>query len=303
VSRPSRGTLLLLTSVAAILCLIPAAVAHSQQPIGIVMYKGICFQVPGYTHVACPPTPVPTAPSIFPVKSLAVNGSLTSPYGVKTYSVSITSMIACFPEDEPIDVGTLGSPGEAVLSPATPGPLQSPNMYVVTPNPQGQATLSLEVWTQRVGPEGVAVQAYWPRENVLQIVPVIAATLPTVGPGTATPTATAVPGGPLPTATAVPVPLFTRVCVSPRTLPVGGTGNAYVQTAPGAICTFNIAFSDGTSLTSPPEQIGSTGVTGISFSVPTDATAGTVSATCTLGTGASTAATPVPIAPTPTPGS
>lgn len=151
-----------------------------------------CYNTPTYTYVPCTPTAAPTAPPITPDKALDVSGPVQENPEISQYLLTITSRLACFPLQEPVDVFTVGNVGEAVLSPATPGsiPIQKPDTYQLSVDPlTGQAELSLEVWGRAVGPQGLGVKAFWPEENVDRVAQILAPPAPT-------PTATRIPGTP-----------------------------------------------------------------------------------------------------------
>jgi hypothetical protein len=216
--------------------------------------------------------------------------------------VKVTSRVACFSLDEPIDVSTFGSPGAAALSPATPGtfPVQRPNSYEIHANDQGEADLLLEVAGKFVGPEGVGVKAVWPLENVDRFVQVVQPATPTATPvgtpaptdtPTPVPTATETPGptetpSATPTATPLPGPLTLATCLTPNPVPAGAGATLYVRTFPGAICSVSVLFDNGASTTSlggGQQEVGPAGIAAFPFAADnTGASMGLATATCTI---------------------
>lgn len=272
------------------LCVVVVGPSRAQ---GIIVRKGVCLSLPDLTPVSCA---FPTAIPVSPDKELAVKPStLPNTEGVAGYTITITSRVACFPLDEPIDVYTLGNNGAAVLSPLSPtaGPLQKPDHYRVTVDKTGLARLALEVWTRIIGLGGLDVKAVWPVEGVERIQPVIAAPTVTgtvVATVVPTPTSTSTPvpagtSGPAATPTAPATQFFVRVCVSPNPVGKATQATAYVQSLPGATCALSVTFSNGTAateLTGNEFQIPNTGVGGIPFTVNSAASSGTVTAACTF---------------------
>lgn len=242
---------------------------------------------------ACPVTLVPTVPLNIE-KSLAVSGGVSEPLGVTDYTVKVTSRVACFSLGEPIDVATFGNPDAAALSPATPGsfPVQNPNFYQIQANDQGEASLMLEVAAKFVGPEGLAVKAVWPLENVEHVVQVVQPATPTATPvgtpavdtPTPVPTDTETPG---PTPTATPSGTFTlETCLTPSTASPGGGETLYVRTLPGALCSVSVLFDNGVtadSLGGGLQEVGPVGIAAFPFTVDnTGASMGLATATCTF---------------------
>jgi len=291
--------------------------------------NGFCFRSPYNTLVPCNTSPTPTRALILPNKTLSVSGPVAAPLDTTTYTVTITSSVACFALDEPVVVYPMGGGnGAAVLSPLQPvgaaGP--SPQSVIVHVDPTTtRATLSLEVLNRSLGTGGLVVKAVWPAERVERLVRVIDPATPTapptVPPGAATDTpiatATAIPiatatatGTPGPTPTSPPTgqAFFVRTCITPNpSLPIDSP-TIYVQTLPNAVCTASVLYSNNSqpnNFAGGPQTAGPDGFAVFPFQQQTIAPAGVVTAQWTLN-GASLSASAAftvnqPITPTPVP--
>lgn len=285
---------------------------------GIVNIGGSCFITPYFTYApTCSVTPLPTAvatrPLIQPNKTLSVapTGSVTgSP--VSNYIVTVTSSVACFSLNEPIDLYTLGNPSAVALSALSPSSIlpQDKNHYTFTVDPVTHAaTFSLEAFTAALDATGLAVKAVWPLEGIERVntlvqaatatptateVPGQATDTPTLTPTsapTATPTTTGTPGATstatvTPTSTPLPAgPLLLRTCIQPNPVPSTGQGSIFGQTTPGAVCTASVKFNNGTrpvNFDGGPQTALSDGFVIFPFASSTTAGAGFAKVTCTL---------------------
>ncbi len=274
-----------------------------------------CVSVPKRTP--CPTAGPATITPLLPVKSMSVSPASSGPLGVNSYTVNIVSQIGCFSLTEPVLVTALGNSGEAVFRQVDP-PVVGGNPFVVNvvPSVSGTATLSLEVWTAKVGPGGLVVKAIWPEENVEQVQRIIEQTsqpAPTGAPATATavtpaPTDTPATGAtpaatstPAPTVTSTPAPLTVATCYSP------GTSAIDIRSLPGASCTLSLTLNQGllpaTTYNQGPFIIPSTGVGEVPFTPAPTSSQGTAVTTCSFGgqTEADTLAFTLPLPPTPIP--
>ena len=193
--------------------------ATATTPTVITRINGFCFASPYNTLVPCPVSPTPTFVPIIPTpnKAVAVGAGTPPMAGVSTYTVTLTSKLTCFSLVEPITVYLLGSPSAGVLTPVSPPGLAVVGGPVtVQVGASGTATLSLEVFTQAVGPQGLFVKAVWPQEGIERIVPVIPAGGPVTPP--TTPTRTPTPGTLTPTRTPTATPTRTPT-VTPTATP------------------------------------------------------------------------------------
>lgn len=276
----------------------------------------VCVSLPKQTP--CPTAGPVTITPLFPTKSMSVSGATAGPFGVDSYDVSIVSQIGCFSLTEPVLVTALGNSGEAVFRQVSP-PVVGGNPYMlsVVPDKHGNAILSLEVWTAKVGPGGLTVKAVWPEEGVERLQTIIApaplptatgapaTTAPTAAPPTATPTLAesttpAATNTPAPTVTPTPAPLTLATCYSAQTSSID------IQSTPGASCTLSLTLNQGlapgTTYNQGPFIVPSTGVGEVPFTPAPTSSQGTAVTTCTAGSQTQTntlkfsllAATPTP---------
>jgi hypothetical protein len=285
---------------------------------GIVNIGGSCFITPYFTYSpTCSVTPIPTSvgtrPLIVPNKTLSVTpaGSITgSP--VSNYTVTVTSSVACFSLNEPIDLFTLGNPSAVALSALTPSSIvpQDKNHYRFSVDPVTHtATFSLEALSAALDASGLAVKAVWPLEGIERVntlvqaatatptqtpIPGQATDTPTITP-TSTPTIAPTPTGTPPatstaTATSTPTPvptgpLLLRTCVDPNPVPSAGQGTIFGQTTPGAVCTASVKFNNGqtpANFDGGPQTALSDGFVLFPFASSSTAGAGVAKVTCTL---------------------
>jgi hypothetical protein len=285
---------------------------------GIVTIAGSCFITPYFTYSpTCSLTPIPTSTGtrslIFPNKTLSVSpsGGITgSP--VNNYTVTVTSSVACFSLNEPIDLYTLGNPSAIALSAVSPLSIapQDKNHYRFSVDPATHAaTFSLEAFSAALDTTGLAVKAVWPLEGIERVTTLVQAATatptqtpipgqatdtptvtPTVSPS-ATPTATGTPAATsTATATSTPTPVpagpfLLRTCVDPNPVPSAGQGTIFGQTTPGALCTASVKFSDGktpANFDGGPQTALSDGFVVFPFASSATATSGLAKVTCTL---------------------
>lgn len=254
----------------------------------------VCVSLPKQTP--CPTAGPNVIAALLPVKSMTVTGPTAGPFGVDSYDVNIVSQIGCFSLTEPVLVSALGNSGEAVFRQVSP-PVVGGNPFdlSVVPGKDGTATLSLEVWTARVGPGGLVVKAIWPDEGVEQLQTVIGpsaaaaatsapAASPTSIPPTATPAASTTPAPtstPAPTVTPTPAPLTLATCYSAQSSAID------IQSLPGASCTLSLSLNQGlapgTTYNQGPFIIPYTGVGEVPFTPAPSSTQGTAVTTCSSG--------------------
>lgn len=177
---------------------------------------------PYLSYVACgSPTPA-TRQLILPDKTISVTGGAPGPVGTTAYGVTVTSRIACFPLDEPVNAYVMGVPqGAAVLYQLSPLPSKPSNAFYVpvTVDPlTGSAALRLELYNKALGNAGLAVKANWPLEARDAVAPVVPPSAPTAT-ATSTPRpAITVPASPPPPPTATPAqPLPTPAVTATNT--------------------------------------------------------------------------------------
>jgi hypothetical protein len=278
--------------------------------------NGFCFSGPGNTLVSCSsPTPTPAPPQ--PEKFIQLGGPVAGPKGTTSYSLTVTSRLACFALTEPVDIFAMGAAGSAALEPIFPpqpiSQAQHARVFVdqhVGTATSGTASLTLEVFNALAGTTGINVKAVWPDESREQLLSVIAPPTPTVTPtgvpaGTATPTTTAAPSpsstsstpAPSPTVTPTATPptlgFFVQSCVDPLYLnghTLGGDfATLYGRTTPGSFCTPFVEYSDGGG---PSDTVyeaeassgaiaGESGIVQFPWTVDTYADSGVAAVTCT----------------------
>lgn len=291
-----------------LLLLLPTAghsLADTSSPSTITSFNGYCFGGPYTTLLPCA-SPTPTRTPLTPVKSLSVGNAIPAPDGTTTYPVRLTSQLACFSLDEPIEVSTLGSTAASALTALDPTQSENgPNGLVVRVDPDtGQATLSLEVVNAALGAEGLALKAVWPLEQVEHIILIATpsvsptpATSPTAGP-TATPSATPIP---------TPQPFAVRACTIPQAVAgssiTAGHITLYGRTAPGATCTPQVTYylngqfwrtasTEADRLDAGPQVAGEDGLVLYPFVANTVADFGIATVTCSgISAGPATACT------------
>ncbi len=285
---------------------------------GIVNIGGSCFITPYFTYSpTCSVTPIPpsvgTRPLIIPNKTLSVSpsgGLAGSP--VNNYLVTVTSSVACFSLNEPINLYTLGNPSAIALSAVSPSSIapQDKNHYTFTVDPVTHtATFSLEALGSALDATGLAVKAVWPLEGIERVTTLVQpapapptqtplpgqatdtpTTTPTASP-TVAPTATGTPAATstaTPTSTPTPLPagaFLLRTCVQPSPVPSTGSGTIFGETTPGAVCTASVKFNNGkapTNFDGGPQTALSDGFVLFPFTSSTTATSGLGKVTCTF---------------------
>lgn len=293
--RAALGALLLILLPVAHGSLASATPGATPSPT-ITTFNGYCFTSPYTTLLNCT-TPTPTATPLVPVKTLSVGPPVPAPAGTTSYPVQITSRLACFSLDEPINLYALGSPDAAALT--VLDPLQTENgahALTLHVNPDsGQATLSLEVMNAGIGAPGLLLKAVWPQEGEERVA-VIATPSGTITPSPIpTPSATP-PVPPTPSAPAV------AACTEPRVVAGSSIGprdlTLFARTLPGSLCTpavtyylnghlWRSATAAADNLDPTPRPTGPDGIVSYPFTANTVADFGIATVTCLPPTGPS----------------
>lgn len=289
--------------------LIGAAGVHSSRAFDPVAHD-YCFSPAANGYVPCSTlaTPVVAPAPPAPTKLLNVSGGTAGPDNTTQYLVTLTSQVSCFALPEPIDLFALTGAGAATFTELFPSPGGAGgqevsvlvDQHVNTPT-SGTAKLSLEVSNQAIGISGLAVKAVWPDEQVERFVNL-------VPPATATPTATPYPGQPTATPTSVPLPTATptatpaitptssatslsvQTCVQPSIMNGDSLGGdfptLYGLTSPGAICTAQVLYLDGTvppKFSGAQQTAGDSGIVSYGWSEDSTSGGGVARVSCQLG--------------------